>query len=216
MLPRVTITPDVSGRTVSKNFSSKAKPQTDSSRRKPVHAAYAPAARSSAPKALANVTVEGVKRRSFEKPPLHSALEAPGIQSCLIDADSAGSTQDVASQQALSHTTEASSCHISSSTATPCSSTNSLAKSDSELALLLNNADLSRPGITIINIGSIPIQRKFGADIVATASFANEDTSRSIGRSTVFLRLDVMRSNLLQQLAAGMAGQQQQQLAGAV
>uniref|UniRef100_A0A383WIU0 Uncharacterized protein n=1 Tax=Tetradesmus obliquus TaxID=3088 RepID=A0A383WIU0_TETOB len=158
MLPRVTITPDVSGRTVSKNFSSKAKPQTDSSRRKPVHAAYAPAAWSSAPKALANVTVEGVKRRSFEKPPLHSALEAPGIQSCLIDADSAGSTQDVASQQALSHTTEASSCHISSSTATPCSSTNSLAKSDSELALLLNNADLSRPGITTINIGSIPIQ----------------------------------------------------------
>ncbi|KAF6256492.1 hypothetical protein COO60DRAFT_99700 [Scenedesmus sp. NREL 46B-D3] len=60
------------------------------------------------------------------------------------------------------------------------------------------------------------LQRKFGADIVATASFANEDTSSSIGRSTVFLRLDVMRSNLLQQLASGMAGQQQQQLAGAV
>jgi stage V sporulation protein SpoVS len=62
------------------------------------------------------------------------------------------------------------------------------------------------------------LQRKFGADIVATASFANEDTSSSIGRSTVFLRLDVMRSNLLQQLASGMAGQQQQQqqFAGAV
>lgn len=66
------------------------------------------------------------------------------------------------------------------------------------------------------------LQRKFGADIVATASFANEDTSSSIGRSTVFLRLDVMRSNLLQQLSAvgkavagaveGMAEQQQQPL----
>jgi stage V sporulation protein SpoVS len=64
----------------------------------------------------------------------------------------------LASQQALSHTTEASSCHISSTTTTPCSSTTSLARSDSELALLLNGADLSRPGTTTINIGSIPIQ----------------------------------------------------------
>jgi stage V sporulation protein SpoVS len=47
------------------------------------------------------------------------------------------------------------------------------------------------------------LQRKFEADIVATASFANEDTSSSIGRSTVFLRLDVMRSNILKQLMAG-------------
>lgn len=46
------------------------------------------------------------------------------------------------------------------------------------------------------------LQRKFETDIVATASFANEDTSSSIGRSTVFLRLDVMRSNLLHQVAA--------------
>lgn len=60
--------------------------------------------------------------------------------------------------------------------------------------------------------------RKFNTDIVATASFANEDTSSSIGRSTVFLRLDVMRSTLLQKVAeAGSAvvqaveGQQQQQ-----
>lgn len=47
------------------------------------------------------------------------------------------------------------------------------------------------------------LQRKFEADIVATASFANEDTSSSIGRSTVFLRLDVMRSNILKQLING-------------
>jgi stage V sporulation protein SpoVS len=47
------------------------------------------------------------------------------------------------------------------------------------------------------------LQRKFEADIVATASFANEDTSSSIGRSTVFLRLDVMRSNILKHLMEG-------------
>eukprot|EP00775_Hariotina_reticulata_P009307 gene9307-9472_t len=46
------------------------------------------------------------------------------------------------------------------------------------------------------------LQKKFSSDIVATASFANLDTSSSIGRSTVFLRVDVMRSNLLRQLAA--------------
>ncbi|KAF8062697.1 hypothetical protein HT031_004026 [Scenedesmus sp. PABB004] len=50
------------------------------------------------------------------------------------------------------------------------------------------------------------LQRKFGADVVATASFANEDTRGAIGRSTVFLRLDVMRSSLLSALADGAAG----------
>jgi hypothetical protein len=45
------------------------------------------------------------------------------------------------------------------------------------------------------------LQKKFSSDIVATASFANLDTSSSIGRSTVFLRVDVMRSSLLRQLA---------------
>jgi hypothetical protein len=57
--------------------------------------------------------------------------------------------------------------------------------------------------------------RKFNTDIVASASFANEDTSRSIGRSTVFLRLDVMRSSLLQQLGAGEQQQQQHAFASA-
>ena len=69
------------------------------------------------------------------------------------------------------------------------------------------------------------LRRKFDTDIVATASFANEDTSSSIGRSTVFLRLDVMRSNLLQKVAAAGnavvqavegSGQQQQQQASAM
>jgi len=65
--------------------------------------------------------------------------------------------------------------------------------------------------------------RKFNTDIVATASFANEDTSSSIGRSTVFLRLDVMRSNVLRKVAAAgsavvqaIDGQQQPQLAVAM
>jgi stage V sporulation protein SpoVS len=130
-----------------------------------------------------------VKRRSFEKPPLHSALEAPGIQSGLLDSDSAGSAQDVASQQALSHTTEASSCHISSTTATPCSSTNSLANSDSELALLLNGADVSRPGTTTINIGSIPIQVPLAVVEVPAAEAVQPEQQQDAAAATASTKL---------------------------
>lgn len=54
--------------------------------------------------------------------------------------------------------------------------------------------------------------RKFNVGVTSSASFTNEDTSNSIGRSTVFLRLDVLRC-AVQDAVSSVAGSEVASLA---
>jgi stage V sporulation protein SpoVS len=61
------------------------------------------------------------------------------------------------------------------------------------VALQLAGAAACHVAMEALVKARLRLERKFNSGLVACAAFANEDTSNALGRSTVFLRLDVLR-----------------------
>ena len=61
------------------------------------------------------------------------------------------------------------------------------------VALQLAGAAACQVAMEALVKARLRLERKFNSGLVACAAFANEDTSNALGRSTVFLRLDVLR-----------------------